>query len=570
MPDMQRVRVIAMVVLAVSLGALPARAAEGTGRAADRTGMPLAQRADADHTEAYFLSSDGITKLHADVLRPKGLGANERTPVILTVTPYANHNGSTTDVDPFGAGPNPRFFDFLDLSGALTQGYTYVMVDLPGFGGSGGCNDWGGLREQGAVRAAVEWAASRPWSTGKVALFGKSYDGWTGLMGIAQQPVGLAAVVSMEPVYSGYRYMYMNGVRRPNFAQTMAGFQAYDAKPGRPLDDPEYHATGAPQAYCYAINMAGTIADDSPTGIYWAERDLGPTAAGRTTPLFLTQGFLETNTKPDGAFAYWNGLAGEHNRAWFGQFDHVRGWDRAGDAYETGRSGFVDEVMRFLDHHLKSIEPPVDDPAIAVQDILGRYRAETVWPPADARLFETALRVGAYADTGGSVPTRPRADRGLWTISQPLPHDVWLSGEPVVTVATTSTPNTNLGVNLYDIDQSGTARMISRGVALQRGIGTRSVTFTMYGQDWPIEAGHRIGVSLSSGNPDEFLHIATQQPVTIASAKIALPFLRMDRTAFLDGVPTPRLDSYRNVWGWLDIERLADAETSFALPPPLA
>ena len=91
------------------------------------------------------------------------------TPVILTVSPYTNHNGSTTDVDPTGTGPNPRFYDFLDLTGALTKGYTYVMVDLPGFGGSGGCNDWGGRasrapsapRSSGPPRSRGRTARSR-------------------------------------------------------------------------------------------------------------------------------------------------------------------------------------------------------------------------------------------------------------------------------------------------------------------------------------------------------------------------------------------------------------------------
>src|SRR5439155_15149762 len=106
--------------------------------------------------------------------------------------PYVTHSGQTTAYDPQAVRPSRRFYDFLDLSQLLSRGYTYVMVDLPGFGGSGGCTDWGGNREQLAVKSAVEWAAAQPWSTGRVAMFGKSYDGWTGLMGIAQQPKGLA------------------------------------------------------------------------------------------------------------------------------------------------------------------------------------------------------------------------------------------------------------------------------------------------------------------------------------------------------------------------------------------
>ena len=535
----------------------------------------LAPRSDADHTEHYFASSDGVTQLHADVLRPKGMAPDVKTPVILTVSPYTNHNGATTDTDLTGTGPSPRFFDFLDQSNALGEGYTYVMVDLPGFGGSSGCNDWGGDREQKAVRAAVEWAASQTWSSGKVALLGKSYDGWTGLMGIAQQPEGLAAVVSLEPVYSGYRYLYMNGVRRPNVAGTIPGFQAYDAKPGRPSDSPQYLANSAPQAWCYGVNIGGSVADDSPTGPYWAERDLGPTAEGKTTPLFLTQGFLETNTRVDGAFSYFNDLAGEDNRAWFGQFDHCRGWETQaacsarGDDQRlaVGRAGFVDEVMTFLDEHLKGIEPPIEDPAIAVQDSTGRYRAEEQWPPADSRLFTTALNTGTYTDSGSGSGLRPSETQGIWTVSEPLPHDVWLSGEPVITVGVDSVPNANLAANVYDISPEGTAKMVSRGVSVLRGVGSKTATFAMYGQDWPVAEGHRLGVLVSSANTDEFNHVATRSTVTVRSAKIALPFLTYDRATFLDGGMTPRLESYLGADATtLSAEKLTSSQRSFTLP----
>jgi predicted acyl esterase len=46
--------------------------------------------------------------------------------------------------------------------------------------------------------------ASQSWSTGKVGMYGKSYDGVTGLIGVNHRPPGLAAVVSQEPVYLTY------------------------------------------------------------------------------------------------------------------------------------------------------------------------------------------------------------------------------------------------------------------------------------------------------------------------------------------------------------------------------
>src|SRR3954454_5098768 len=186
--------------------------------------FPAAANADAPPpgskwTQAYITEADG-TKLHADVLRPSDLPADAKTPVILSIGPYFNHSGQTgpagpvegTPFTPTGeAGPSARFYDFVEVTHLMERGYTFVMVDLRGFGGSSGCLDWGGPGEQADVKAAVEWAAAQPWSPGRVGMYGKSYDGVTGLIGAVSNPKGLAAVVSQEPVYDMYRYLYANG-----------------------------------------------------------------------------------------------------------------------------------------------------------------------------------------------------------------------------------------------------------------------------------------------------------------------------------------------------------------------
>jgi putative CocE/NonD family hydrolase len=137
----------------------------------------------AEWTQATFPSSDGV-ELHADILRPKGLPADARTPVILSIGPYFGHSGQTgavgpvqgTSYDPVGPseGPSERFHDLIEGAQLMQRGYTFVMVDLRGFGGSTGCLDWAGPGEQADVVNAVKWAASQPWSTGKVGMYGKS------------------------------------------------------------------------------------------------------------------------------------------------------------------------------------------------------------------------------------------------------------------------------------------------------------------------------------------------------------------------------------------------------------
>ena len=530
---------------------------------------PTPGRTDSTWSEAYIPSGDGVTTLHADVLRPKGLSESAKTPVVMTVSPYTNHsNQAATDFDPTQSGPSHRFYDFLDQSRILSRGYTYVIVDLPGFGGSGGCNDWGGPVEQGAVKTAVEWAAKQPWSTGKVGLFGKSYDGWTGLMGLAQKPKGLAAVISMEPVYSGYRYLYSDGVRFTNSVSTDVLFQGIDAVPGSLNDSPQYQASGAPTPYCYASNVAQQSGIDDPTTDFWKARDLLPSAKGSHVPLFLTQGFLEDNTKPDGAFLYFDAYAGPKH-AWLGQHEHVRGYDVINGRRANGRTQFVAEANRFLDHWLRGA-PATGDPVVETQDNDGRWRAESAWPPADSKAYTSTLNTGTYTDDGQSNGSGGAAGTGVWSVSQPLQHDARYVGEAHVDVTVSAVvPRANLVADVYDIDAAGRGVLLGRAAHLMRGTGSETVDLRLYGQDWRVARGHRMGVLITSSNGEWYLHAPTQQPVTVSAASVTLPFLTKARTSFLkDGVSTPRLDAWKKSDGVATISEqvLGASARRFNLP----
>jgi predicted acyl esterase len=226
--------------------------------------------------------------------------------------------------------------------------------------------------------------------------------------------------------------------------------------------------------------------------------------------------------------------------------------------------------MTFLDEHLKGIEPPQDETPVEVQDFTGRWREEAAFPPADSSLYETQLNTGTYADNGSGNGLRPTETAGIWTVSEPLQHDVWLSGEPVITAGVEALPNANFSANVYDIDPAGKMTMISRGVSLIRGTGRRTVSFSMYGQDWPLAAGHRIGVLVSDADTSVFTHVPTQANVTVLSAKIGLPFLRYDRTEFIPSEQTtPRLENYRQGGETLSGSKITASEKAFNLPGPL-
>jgi predicted acyl esterase len=567
-------RPLAFVLTLAALCAVPA--------AASASGVAYP---DADWSEAWIPSSDGVT-LHADVLRPKGATDATKTPVIVSIGPYFNHSGQTgpagpaegTQYDPVGpnAGPSERFQDFVEGSGLLQKGYSFVMVDLRGFGGSNGCLDWSGPGEQADVVNAVQWAASRPWSTGHVGMYGKSYDALTGLIGVDRRPAGLGAVVSQEPVYDDYRYLYGDGMRRENSVATPALYDGIAATPGPITDSPDYNVNSLNNPACLALNFNAQANNDNHDSDFWKARNLIPGAAGSQVPLLLTQGLTENNTVSDGLQQYLANHSG-YERAWLGPWDHVRGneTDDTG-RLKMGRAGWFDEVLRFYDRFLKGVSPTVGDPPFAVQTNDGKWRSEAQWPPADRRDYTTALRSGSYTDNAQSYSTGASDDStatsGVWTISKPLPYDLHLAGSGTMVVnVTTTLPNANLAVDVYDLDSGGTGPLITRQAHLVRTPGANSIRLELWSADWKLAAGHRIGVRVTDNNQDWWLLAAPSlQTVTVSGGTVALPFLRYQRTQTIQGDPGVQLAGYLANTVSVPAATLASSQTDFTLPPPLA
>jgi predicted acyl esterase len=575
-------------------GALAAASAVAVaGQPADASGVAYP---DADWTQAWISSpsSAGDATLHADVLRPKGYDKDDKTPVILSIGPYFNHSGQVgpagpvegTTYDPVGpnAGPSERFQDFVEGSGLLRKGYTFVMVDLRGFGGSNGCLDWSGPGEQADVVNAVKWAASQPWSTGRVGMYGKSYDALTGLIGVDKRPPGLGAVVAQEPVYDDYRYLYGDGMRRLNSVATPALYDGIAATPG-PLadtgDTPNYNAQSLNNPACLAQNFAAQAGDDDHDSAFWRQRNLIPGAAGSNVPLFLTQGLTENNTVADGLQAYLANHRG-YERAWLGPWEHVRGNERdESGRLKMGRAGWFDETMRFYDRYLKDQTPTVADPPTAVQTNDGTWRSEAQWPPADKRSYTTRLKSGSYLDNAQSNstafnspsgdPSDPTVTSGVWTVSKPLPYDVHLSGSPTASIdVTTTQPNANLVVDLYDLGPDGTGPLITRQGHLVRSAGDSTIPLTLWGADWKLQSGHRLGVRVTDNNQDWWMMAAPSgQTVTVRGGSIALPFLRYRRTETIQGDPGVQLAGYRDQQTATAPATAVSSAVNFTLPRAL-
>jgi hypothetical protein len=231
--------------------------------------------------------------------------------------------------------------------------------------------------------------------------------------------------------------------------------------------------------------------------------------------------------------------------------------------------------MRLYDRFLKGVAPTVGDPPIAVQTNDGKWRSEATWPPADRRDYTTALRAGSYTDTAQSYPTGSADDStstsAVWTISKPLPYDVHLSGSGTMVVnVTTTLPNANLAVDVYDLDGNGTGPLITRQGHLVRSAGDSSIRLELWSADWKLAAGHRVGVRVTDNNQDWWLLASpTLQPVTVRGGTVALPFLRYRRTQTIQGDPGIQLAGYLADTVTVPAATLATSQTNFTLPPAL-
>jgi hypothetical protein len=351
-------------------------------------------------SDAFFPSGDG-TMLHAEVVLPEAgcdavTNADGTTgcPVIVSMGPYFGSGVQGGAAAGFGSITNDavmsnRFFDFFaynfdtDKDGTgdtniFEMGYAVVQVDSRGYGSSGGCNDYGGHGEQMDMAAAVTWAGTQDWSNGQVGTWGKSYDAWTQVMGLAENPPHLEAAIIQAPIIDGYGIAYVNGVHHAaTWYVTTNLYALYDYTPNSINEDPNGHVNatagllgynphnnGVDTPACWAQQNAEVLNPDR-DWYYWQERDLRPRASRNDdVAVFFTHGFTDVNTKPDQVFGVYDGLTehnGDQTRAWFGQWNHVRGSDaRSGgddstphDDWVLGRAGWNEEVLDWLNHYLR-------------------------------------------------------------------------------------------------------------------------------------------------------------------------------------------------------------------------
>ncbi len=530
-------------------------------------------------TEMYFPSSDGAV-LHADVLRPVDLPSQSKTPVILSISSYLAHAGQTQNENFQHTGPSMRFRALIDGGKLMQRGYTYVMVDLRGFGGSTGCLDWLGPGEQADIAATLAWIRGQPWSNGKVGMYGKSYDASTGLVGVTLGRQGADAVVAQAPVWNMYNYLFNHRVPRWNHLGTPEIFNKIVQIPPMVDDTDRYKAAAVYEQIhpeCLRNNLMGTQTLD-PKSSYWRARDLPAKARGSRVPLLLTQGTLEPNTKPEDFERFLvNHIGPEYG--WVGPWEHVSGNDVGADGrLRMGREGWFDTVMAFFDTYLKGTRPYRKDavsPAFAIQDNLGAWRAQSRWPRQE-KSQDVRLLTGSYFDNGRagifkpsiaiaqtlqhapidhynmenlSPPPRKSAlsslaelTRGstLTTYSTPVSRPLRLTGTPRVLLGIRGSGQ--VVVDLWDVAHDGSAILINEMISM---IDKRHLSLELRSMDWTLALGHRLAVRVGTNfNNEDWLPNSSGELIVVDSATLRLFLQDPELDITTQGGVSPWLATY--------------------------
>lgn len=418
-------------------------------------------------------------KVVVDLVRPREAAAG-RVPVIMDASPYYQccGRGNESELKEYAADGTVTRFPLYYDNYFVPRGYAFAAVDFNGTSRSTGCGDVGGREEIEGVKAAIDWLNGRAkgayadgtparafWSTGKVGMIGKSWDGSVA-NGVAATGVkGLETIVPISAISSWYDYYRDNGVR-------------YTADFG-----PSWlsgYVNGRPAEVCQPVRDALLAGSENATGSYnsfWDERNFVPDARKVRASVFIAHGINDLNVETKHFAQWWDALARNHvpRKIWLGQEGHV-------DPFDFRRAEWVDTLHRWFDYWLQDLDNGImREPMATVERAPDVFVDEPAWPARGT--FTLPVSLGAGDGTTGTLGLRP--GRGETSIvdnpalreraaianpntavggravflSAPLERDLRISGTGSVTLRIkVDKPTTGISARLVDY---GTATRIN-------------------------------------------------------------------------------------------------------------
>lgn len=370
---------------------------------------------------------DGI-ELEAYVWRPDVPEGTE-VPTVVYAQPYAGQCSNGVYCFPVPRGDDPYWLDGRGLRPVVEAGYAVVNVNVRGTGASGGCFEFGGPNEAKDLARAVEWAAERSWSNGRVAMTGLSYMGTTPWMAAVHNPEPLKTIVPGGIVSDWYTWTHTPqgaaGVGLVGHPLFTLGLGVYPPV-GAPENLPTWAEVAPEQACPELAHMLATTGSDAfrddRNQDFWRDRQYIREFPNVTAAAFVFQGFADNGPHGHQDAPVWDSLEAAPTRMLLGDWGHVVPDSEELEGYPGG-DAWSQVLIPWLDFWLKGLgqEPPRLG-VVDYQTSDGEWHRTDTWPPSDHR--EEAL----YLVEGAMSPEPQDASPTF----QATPSFPWSSQEPTL------------------------------------------------------------------------------------------------------------------------------------------
>ena len=427
-----------------------------------------AREADADRPVYTDFTYERTTvkmrddvELSIDIWRPV-TPKNVEVPVILSLTPYhVLYRALDTNEQNLPSG---------DAALLVPKGYAYVMADVRGTYNSGGCWDYGGIKERHDGYDLVEWLGTRDWSNGRVAMTGGSYDGTTANAAAVENPPHLATIVPVSSISRWWGYAYQQGARSsysgesadidpPSDTPTDFMFAYGFLPPPDPMSLTRAEQISMRWTPCDRVEKFQHGYNTQPDyDAFWKERDYLIRADQVKVPVLISHGLLDFNVKTWEGTQWFDALHTE-KAMWLGQWPHANP-----RSYTPDWDVFLE---RWYERWLYGVHNGVEnEPAIRIQSSDGEwYESETWGAKKHVSVPLGKGKVDVFDDgalTESEMLRGPASDRFV-RVELKGTSGIRIQGRPVLHLkASSDATSTHFVAVLCDVGPSGTCGVISR------------------------------------------------------------------------------------------------------------
>ncbi len=468
---------------------------------------------------------DGLNdRIRVQITRPRATEFSTRLAVVLRVSPYTGgtkpyptHDytnidlyepGEVCHLDRIGPddvssiataydGTEPPHLPIASTSYQsyfLPRGFVFAEANSLGTGSSTGCPTIGGVEENLAVKAVIDWFNGQGlahdvtgnqvqayWTTGATTMIGTSYDGTLPIGAASLGVEGLKAIVPIAGVSSYYYH-------RRSYGTVIHSYPNKGTDADTLFDNilTRKHPEACASMRANIARRIDRLAGDY--NAWWDERNYVKDADKFRAAVLISHGLNDFNVKPRHAARLYAALRAHSVPAkiWWNQGGH-------GDRAHSARQAvWRDTLNRFWSHYLYGVDNgAMDGPKATVERENNVWVDYADWPVPGATTTTFYLRPSGNNSVGRlgvapPAPARPvfetivddssidaavlaaagQSQHRLVYKSDPITAAVHISGTPAVSLRLSfSRPAAIVSAMLVDYKANGNRTIVTRGWA---------------------------------------------------------------------------------------------------------